>query len=714
MTQRSSARAAARATAAAAQATPAVGTQRVWFANDDTDFVYLKTYTLKAVSAHLEVWVANDLQFPAGDCRNGVRTVVTQADVDYFVNQFESNMYPKESATFSVPPERDGTQINEDLLPLVGGDRDALESFLFPGDGDKIVTFIDNVRDDNFYDTNNAHGLTYIAGFFWSFFNELGDRNMMTVDAFDWLHRSRGNPPNEPSSDLCASAPARPFLYEGTFAHEYQHLLEYYADPGEVSWINEGISDWAQTLTGYVNPAVPITQSGNDSHTQCFLGWLGVLTPANPNPRNGGPENSLTIWGDQVADHESEILCDYGAAYTFMEFLHGRYGDRFMTALHRAQGNGLEGLQEVLDSFRIHKTSRQLLHEWAAAVALDGVIDDGAKLGGPDKAKHHKGRKSKSRRIGANERPYEVPTLHAFINWDTPDAYDTPGAPPNGSDYVRLRDAAGHYLKASQLRSLSFDGNTAHAPKPVEWTIDPSPTGHTGNPSLYSGAGDNLDRAIIRQITVPASPATLTTEMMWDTEIGFDSGYVQISTDGGTTWKSVGNADSTTSLDAGADEKLVENLPGFNGNSGGWRNESFDLSAYAGQTVLLAFRYITDVNTGGDGWWVDNVRLNGTLVSDGASLTGWQSLTMLHPIPIAGYTVQLVGYTADHKKASVATLKLGRSFDGAWNEKALDKLVEKKADTVAAIVMYDEPTESIFDYAPYALRVNGVLQPGGS
>ena len=42
--------------------------------------------------------------------------------------------------------------------------------------------------------------------------------------------------------------------YEGTFAHEYQHLLEYYEDLGEVNWVNEGISDWAQTLMGYVDP----------------------------------------------------------------------------------------------------------------------------------------------------------------------------------------------------------------------------------------------------------------------------------------------------------------------------------------------------------------------------------------------------------------------------------------------------------------------------
>ena len=36
-----------------------------------------------------------------------------------------------------------------------------------------------------------------------------------------------------------------------------------------------------------------------------------------------------------------------------------------------------------------------------------------------------------------------------------------------------------------------------------------------------------------------------------------------------------------------------------------------------------------------------------------------------------------------------------------------------QVDVVAAIVSYDEPTETIVDYAPYTLKVNGVTQPGG-
>src|SRR3712207_7617401 len=69
----------------------------------------------------------------------------------------------------------------------------------------------------------------------------------------------------------------------------------------------DGIRDIG--VTGVQTCALPI--SGFDSHIQCFLGWLEVQTEANPNPRPGGPENSLNLW-----DEQDEVLCDYGAAYT--------------------------------------------------------------------------------------------------------------------------------------------------------------------------------------------------------------------------------------------------------------------------------------------------------------------------------------------------------------------------------------------------------------
>ena len=137
------------------------------------------------------------------------------------------------------------------------------------------------MRDDNYYDFPEAS--TYIAGFFSAQINELFDRNVMTIDAYDWAHRIGDNPPDASTADPCTSRPARPNLYEGTFAHEWQHLLHYYTDPFETNWINEGLSDFAQTLVGYVDATATVDQPGADSHLYCFQGF-GTSDAVQPQP----------------------------------------------------------------------------------------------------------------------------------------------------------------------------------------------------------------------------------------------------------------------------------------------------------------------------------------------------------------------------------------------------------------------------------------------
>jgi hypothetical protein len=684
-----------RAQALAARETAAVGDSKFWLALDDArSEIYVKSYKLRGAGSHIEVWVADDsddtsagLDFPAGDCRNGARTRITDAQVRYLIHEFDTNILPKESTAFSVAPARDGA--GAPLAEILG-----LPADYYVGDGKKTIVLIDNVRDSNFYDTNNSEGNSYIAGFFYSVFNEYMNRNVMTIDGYDWLHRTGANPPNEPvPGNLCASAPARPFLYEGVFAHEYQHLLEYYEDPDEQSWVNEGLSVWAETITGYNDPGLNAWQLGFDSQVACFLGQLTKQTRANPNPSFGGPENSLTLWGDQGDD---EILCDYGAARTIMEYIADHYGPSFMRLLHRDDRNGLGSLQALLAARG--GNARVLLHRWAAMVALDRAIEQGAVL------------------QNGNSALYSTDTLHAKIRWLTPHTYSTPGAPPNGGDFVRLRGGEGQhdYLSASGIDSISFDGANLLPALPVEWTVAGSPPGHAGNAALYSGSGANFDRAIIRQVDVPAGSATLTFDTMWQTETDWDYGFVQVSADGGKTWKSLANADTTAHPDPGAIQAVKDNLPGFTGDSGGWKTETYDRSAYAGKQVLLSFRYITDPGVNEPGWWVDNVRVGGTLISNGASLSGWQSQTQVRQIPVSGFNVQLVAYDQDRTASWLGTLRLDGQFRGSVSGAALDRMIGNRTHTVvAAIVMYDEPTEQIGQYAPYTLKVNGVKQPGG-
>ena len=217
---------AAAVAAAAAEESPPIGTVKIWpTINILTGGVSLSTFTLQGVGDKIEIWVANNLTFPAGDCRNdGVRNVITPAQVCYFVDQFDGNIEPKMSSAFSSPPSRDGTgALLEQLAPSL------FPKGYFKGPGSKIVTLIANFRDENYSDITFP---SYVAGYHSSDINAYVNRNVMSIDSYDWAHRTGANPPNEPSTVLCQNRPAQPFKYEGVFAHEYQHLLESGRVPG--------------------------------------------------------------------------------------------------------------------------------------------------------------------------------------------------------------------------------------------------------------------------------------------------------------------------------------------------------------------------------------------------------------------------------------------------------------------------------------------------
>jgi Immune inhibitor A peptidase M6 len=670
--------------AAGARVPPVVGEERIWTGYDDAVGDYLKLYTLRGIGTNIEVWVASDsddvstgLEFPEGDCRNdGARNVITDEQVQYLIDEFDDTMYPVESAAFSVAPPRNGA--NAYLARLL-----ELPRNYYRGPGDRIVALIDNVRDANFYDADNENGYSYIAGFYTFAYDFYFNRQVMSIDGFDWLHRTGANPPHEPDPNSnCATAPARPFLYEGTFAHEYQHLLENYVDPLEGNWVNEGISDYAQTITGYVDPRIPITQLGYDSHIQCFLGFLEDVSPYNPNPRSGGPENSMTLWGDQV-DYESEVLCDYGAAYAFMEYLAGQFGHDALTALHLDEGQGLESLADVLTANGSSLSPTEVLTSWATMVAVDAALDDGWSL------------------VGGTASEFRTPTLDASVNWDNDQSYAGPGVPPNGSDYVRLRDGAGAYLGVAAVESVEFDGATQLPKLPLEWTVDRNPP-QGANKALYSGRGDNLDRSVARSVRV-GNNGRLMVDLAWDTEESYDYAYVQVSDDGGETFRSV---KCTDSIDAPLG-------PGFDGSSDGFTTQRCNLKRYAGERVILAFRYVTDGSVQEDGYWVGNVELDGRQISDGRSLQGWKSPTQINPVDVEDWNVRLVVFDQTMNQVRIANLTLDGDFDGSISGADLDALIGTTGATIAAIVTHLDGTETVLQTAPYTLTVNGVEQPGG-
>jgi Immune inhibitor A peptidase M6 len=659
-----------RAPSRAAADTPPVGTKRQWLGLDDVDgSLYRKDYTLRGVGQHIEVWVANDLAFPAGDCRAQVpgTTRVTDAQVAHLVGEFDTNMYPKQTAAFSTPPDRDGTKAR--LKPDANG-----HGGVYTGAGGRTVTLVDNVRDDNFYDF--PANPTYTAGFFSAQLNELFDRNVMTIDAFDWLHRTGANPPNQPTGELCTSRPARPNLYEGTFAHEWQHLLQYYTDPSETTWVNEGLSDFAQTLTGYVDARATVFQRGADSHIFCFQGFGTVRTDFNTNPRDcGGPENSLTLWGE--SPNPNATLADYGNAYAFILFLYDRYGTDLISRLHR---DGLhQGLASVAAALKREgvRDLYQVIHDYQSMVLLDKLVSS------PD-----------ARVYGVPRNRVTTRSLRSTVNLTNPAINATPGAAPNGADYVPLP------VRGRDLRAVHFDGARTLPPLPLAWTVVKDDPDRAGDPVLWSGDGSNLDSAAVTTVTVPAGGAPLRLLAKYGAEEGFDYGYVTVSTDGGKTYTPV------------AGDKTVDGPlgPALNGTTTGFEPHTFDLSGYAGKTVLLGFRYVSDGGVDEGGLLVDDVTLGGAAVSDGTSLATFDSPTEIRATAVRNWNLRLIGL--DEKREVALQIELDGRHATRLDPVRLAAL--RPFPKVVAIVAYDEPTEQVGQYAPYTLTVNGKRQPGGT
>jgi hypothetical protein len=678
-----------------------IGDTKTWLALDDTrGVIYLKNYTLRAVGTHVEVWVATNLNFPVEgqndprtgtpftytDCRNdGVRNVVTDEQVAYLIDQFDNNIYPIEADWWSTLPGRKG---NKAVLSKLLG----FPQSYYRGEGDNVVVLVDNVRDDNWYDENNQNTFSYIAGFFYSVFDNYFDRTVMSIDAWDWLHRTGDDPLHEPTTDPCTSAPARPNLYEGVFAHEYQHLLHHYIDPDEPSWVNEGLSDFTEVITNYAHLDRHVDEKGYDSHTQAFLGWLSVFHPSwNPIPYDSGPENGLTAWGDQG---DGEILADYGNAMFFMNYLYSQpgLGKDFFHAWQHNPANGIDGLNATLADFGSSSTFADLFANNEVSALVDGYLDNGASLSGGTPA------------------DFQNTATEATVNFTT-EANGTVGAPPWGSDYIDLGPGAG-------LTSVVFNGDDEFVfPAGPQWVVDGD--GYFTNPDVDGGLYDNnQDLSIARNVS-GNDGAILSFDHYYATEPLWDYGFVQVSTDDGQTWTSLACDGTTSDHDPGAISSIVANLPGYTdaaGSAGAPVHAT--CPALPAGSDYIAFRLMTDPGVQFDGWHVKNIQLNGVDLGTPGDLTGWDNQKFFNPVPLTfdfalvgiNGTVDTYGDVTAGTSVQVIrpTLGAGNTYDASSDLSALSGY-----DTVVAIVSGIPASEDSTLYQPYSLLVNGVERADG-
>ncbi len=185
-----------------------------------------------------------------------------------------------------------------------------------------------------------------------------------------------------------------------------------------------------------------------------------------------------------------------------------------------------------------------------------------------------------------------------FLGWSK---YQVVGAGKKAS--VKLGPAVSTTKQAQQLVVLLPD-------KKISTDIG-SPYAATS--FYYSGSGNDLDNSMTRSVTLPAGTVSITAKARYDIEQDWDYAYLTVN---GTP--------VATNLSSATNPNGQNFGNGITGSSGGaWVDLTADLSAFAGQTVTLGFRYWTDGAVAPAGLSIDDLAITG-LPTDGAETDpGW-------------------------------------------------------------------------------------------
>ena len=460
-----------------------------------------------------------------------------------------------------------------------------------PANNANIDVMIYNIVDESYFDPTVGF---YTAGFFWSSINQQFVRNMIFIDTYNWIDRLGPNA-------------LHPYLYEGTVAHELQHLIHNDKDADEDSWVDEGMADLAEYLNGFGHP---------DSHVVYYLVFH---------------RTSLTNWGGGLES--------YGASYLFQLYLLENFGTKgggYPTGWSNEwtrheineQGNSITGVETATG-----KNFNELYDAWILANYIDDPSLSGA--GGFP--------------LGYNEISLTPFTSRAYSPWSIArsinDNYnsDHHGNLPVSRYYGGYQSSTVEYpigaLPPYAPLYGSFKGIQPAMNINLRGDAKSGVAPHGGTYEVASG-GQNMLTDRMLQLNTPVG-GTLTFWTWFDIETEWDYGFIEVSTDNGTSWAPLAGSITKHSENPNNSTAWANSLIGgaasteaaITGNSGGWVEATFTLPAAS--DVLVRFSYYTDEATLGQGWFIDDVSVNGILLDgfeSGAAnwnLGGWQWTTGL-------------------------------------------------------------------------------------
>ncbi|MFH1635161.1 MAG: hypothetical protein ABIG63_14305 [Chloroflexota bacterium] len=487
-----------------------VGAQDIfWVMDTDTDESFEIDATLRYATDHAYFWIENGVHYDEDELQNLAET-------------FENHIYPT--------------------------NREFFGSEWSPGiDGDPHLYII------------YASGLGYnLAGYFSS------------VDEYHPLAHEYSNAHETFMLNSDNVNLDEDFTY-GVLAHEFQHMIHWYRDRNETTWLNEGFSELASFLNGY------------------DAGGFDYLYTRNP-------DLQLNVWPndpDETSPH-------YGAAFLFVTYFLDRFGDEATQALVGHPANGMSSIDAVLAEIGAGVAdpitgapigADDVFLDWVLTSYLtDADVADG-------RFTYHN--YAAAPQAGDTESIRSCPT-----DLLTHDVHQY------GVDYIRI-DCPGDH-------TLHFEGSVQVGVLPAE--------AYSGDYAFWSNKGDESDMTLTQtfDFTEHSGPLTLTYWTWYDIEEGYDYIYLAASSDG-ATWQILTTPSGTPEDPSGNSYGWGYN--DLSGGDGTWIQEKVDISQFAGQQVQIRFEYVTDAAVNGEGFLLDDIAIpeTGYFADFESDAGGWEA-----------------------------------------------------------------------------------------
>ena len=358
----------------------------------------------------------------------------------------------------------------------------------------------------------------------------------------------------------------------GTLAHEFQHMVHWANDSNEEAWMNEGASVLSEMLTGH-------TPWGFD---RAFA---------------SDPDLQLNAWC--ATSSGPECVPHYGAAFLFLEYFLERFGETATRALVAHPANGLAAMDVVLQELGTVDTlsgkpinADTFFADWVVANYLGDTSWADGRYGYSDYTAAPRAARTASLACRAGAGELNVHQYAAdYITIDCPSA-------------TRAR-----FIGDEQVRAV--------------------PAGpHSGDFMFWGNRQDSSDTTLTREFDLSqVSAATLKYWTWWSLEENYDYVYLVVSSDGGESWQMMETPGGTNENPTG------NNLGwGYHYNSGGeaepkWVQERVDLSAFAGEHILISFEYLTDGAVNWPGILLDDISVPEIGYSEDFEIGegGWES-----------------------------------------------------------------------------------------